>query len=117
MTAPEIKKFGFLRSLVWPIHRSEAKKVIVMVLLLFLLCVSYSILRNLKDTVILTAKNSGAEVIPFIKVWGMLPATIAATWFYTRLTRFFRRENVFYVVISGFIAYFLLFDFVFYTIS
>jgi len=117
MTAPEIKKFGFLRSLVWPIHRSEAKKVIVMVLLLFLLCVSYSILRNLKDTVILTAKNSGAEVIPFIKVWGMLPATIAATWFYTRLTRFFRRENVFYVVISGFIAYFLLFAFVFYPNS
>src|SRR3990170_6127120 len=100
MTAPEIKKFGFLRSLVWPIHRSEAKKVIVMVLLLFLLCVSYSILRNLKDTIILTAKNSGAEVIPFIKVWGMLPAVFIATWIFTRLRRYFSKEAVFYIMIS-----------------
>lgn len=88
-----------------------------MLFLLFLLCVSYGVLRNLKDTIILTAKNSGAEVIPFIKVWGMLPGVFLATWFYTRLRRYFKKENVFYIVISSFLAYFLLFAFYLYPNS
>src|SRR3990167_1961439 len=93
--------FGLLRSIFWPVHRSEVKKVLSMLLLLFLLCATYGVLRNLKDTIILTAKHSGAEVIPFIKVWGMLPAVFLATWCYTRLRRYFSKENVFYIVVSG----------------
>jgi AAA family ATP:ADP antiporter len=117
MTQENKKSFGLLRSIFWPVHRSEVKKVLSMLLLLFLLCVSYGVLRNLKDTIILTAKNSGAEVIPFIKVWGMLPGVFIATWFYTRLRRYLKKENVFYVVISSFIAYFLLFAFYLYPNS
>lgn len=105
------KKFGFLRSVLWPVHRSELKKVVSMLILLFLLCICYSMLRNLKDTIVLTAKHSGAEVIPFLKVWGMLPGAIIATWCYTRLARRFSRETVFYCIIGGFISYFLLFAF------
>lgn len=106
------KKFGILRTLLWPVHRSELKKVVSLLSLLFLLCVSYSILRNLKDTIILTAKHSGAEVLPFLKVWGMLPGAIFATWSYTRLARHFSREAIFYVVLSAFLSYFLFFAFV-----
>lgn len=109
--------FGVWRSIFWPVHRSEAKKVLSMLLLLFLLCVSYGVLRNLKDTIILTAENSGAEVIPFIKVWGMLPGVFIGTWFYTRLRRFFSKENVFYIIISSFLAYFLFFAFYLYPHS
>ena len=106
------KKFGLLRSVLWPVHRSEVKKVVSMLVLLFFLCSCYNVLRNLKDTVILTAKHSGAEVIPFLKVWGMLPGVFLATWVYTRLSRYFTREKVFYIIISAFLAYFLLFAFV-----
>lgn len=113
MTGKE-EKFGWLRNIFWPVHRSELKKVLSMLFLLFLLCISYSILRNLKDTVIITAKHSGAEVLPFIKVWGMLPAVFGATWVYTRLRRYFTREKVFYILMSSFLAYFLLFAFVLY---
>lgn len=112
MTENQQKQFGFIRSLIWPIHRTEVAKVASMLLLLFLLCTCYSVLRNLKDTVILTAKDSGAEVIPFIKVWGMLPGALIATWLYTRLTRWFGREKVFYIMLCGFISYFLLFAFI-----
>lgn len=86
-------------------------------ILFFLLCICYSILRNLKDTVILTAHSSGAEVIPFIKVWGMLPGAIVATWCYAKLRSYFNRENVFYIIVGGFIAYFLLFAFAFFPNS
>src|SRR5277367_4195096 len=106
-----------LREIFWPVSRSEVKKVLSMLLLLFLLCVSYGILRNLKDTIILTANNSGAEVIPFIKVWGMLPGVFFATWFYTRLRRYFSKESVFYIIVSSFLAYFLLFAFYLYPNS
>lgn len=104
-------KFGILRTILWPVHRSELRKVLSMVVLMFFLCSSYSLLRNLKDTIILTAKHSGAEVIPFLKVWGMLPGAILATWIYTRLARRFSKEVIFYFMISGFLGYFLLFAF------
>src|SRR5262245_30264701 len=93
------RRFGLLGSIFWPIHRGEVKKVLSMLLLLFLLCMCYSVLRNLKDTLILTAKHSGAEVIPFIKVWGMLPAAFIAAWTFTRLRRYFSKEKVFYILI------------------
>lgn len=112
MTENQQKPFGFIRSLFWPVHRTEVAKVAGMLVLLFLLCTCYSVLRNLKDTVILTAKDSGAEVIPFIKVWGMLPGALIATLVYTRLTRWFGRERVFYIMLSGFLTYFILFAFV-----
>jgi AAA family ATP:ADP antiporter len=110
-------QFSLLRSIFWPVHRSEVKKVLSMLLLLFFLCVSYGVLRNLKDTIILTAKHSGAEVIPFIKVWGMLPGVFFATWFFTRLRRYFKKETVFYIVISSFLIYFMLFAFYLYPNS
>jgi AAA family ATP:ADP antiporter len=106
------KKFGILRSILWPVHRFELKKVVSMLVLLFLLCICYSMVRNLKDTLVLTAKHSGAEVIPFLKVWGMLPGAIGATWAYTRLARRFSRESIFYLIVGFFLVYFLLFAFV-----
>lgn len=113
----KVKAFGILRSIFWPIHRFELKKVLSMLLLLFLICVSYSILRNLKDAVILTAKHSGAEAIPFIKVWGIFPSAVGATWLYTRLNRYFSKSAVFYITISSFLAYFMVFAFVLYPNS
>ncbi|MBS0621318.1 MAG: NTP/NDP exchange transporter [Verrucomicrobia bacterium] len=106
-----------LRTIFWPVERSELKKVLSMVLLLFFLCVSYGILRNLKDTLVITAAHSGAEVIPFIKVWGMVPGVLFGTWCFTRLRRHFSKEAVFYILISSFLLYFLLFAFVLYPHS
>jgi len=108
----EEKPFSLWRSIAWPIHRNEVKKVLSMLLLMGLLCMCYSILRNLKDTIILTAKASGAEVIPFIKVWGILPGAIATTWVYAKLRSRFSREKVFYLILGGFLTYFMLFAFV-----
>jgi AAA family ATP:ADP antiporter len=117
MAKEKVKAVGILRSIFWPVHRFELKKVLSMLLLLFLICVSYSVLRNLKDAVILTAKHSGAEVIPFIKVWGIFPAAIGATWLYTRLNRYFSKSAVFYITISCFLTYFLVFAFILYPNS
>jgi len=107
-------EFGKWRSYLWPIHRHELKKLIPMLIVFFLITFSYNVLHAMKDSLVVTAKGSGAEAIPFIKVWGMFPAAILMTFLFTRLSNRFSREIVSYVIISMFILYFLLFAFVLY---
>lgn len=104
--------FGPIRSCVWPVHRHEVRKLLPMLAIVFLLCFNYSILRNMKDTIVVTA--SGAEVIPFIKVWVMLPMAVLLTALFAKLSNHFSQERVFYYIISGFLACFALFAFVLY---
>ncbi len=109
--------FSFLRSIrdfLFPIHAHEWKKFLPMFLILFVLCFNHAILRNLKDTLVVTASSSGAEIIPFIKVWAMLPTAIFLTFFFTRLSSRYSQEQVFFILLGGFLCFFLLFTYVFY---
>lgn len=108
------KEFGPIRSCIWPIHRSEFRKLFPMFFIVFLLCFNYSILRNMKDAVVVTA--SGAEVIPFIKVWVMLPMAILLTILFTKLSNRFSQERVFYIMTSGFLVCYCLFAFFVYPL-
>lgn len=107
-------EFSKIRSFLWPIHRHEMKKIVPMMLMLFLICFNYSILRNVKDAVVVTAESSGAEVIPFIKVWVLLPMAILFTLIFTRLTNRYSQEKVFYLMISSFLLFFAFFTFILY---
>jgi AAA family ATP:ADP antiporter len=112
----EEKEFSPLRAFFWPIYRHELKKVLPMMMMLFLICFNYSILRNAKNTLVVTAQSSGAEVIPFIKVWVLLPTAILLTIIFTKLSNRLSQEKVFYVMISGFLLFFALFTYVFYPL-
>ncbi|MBS4167252.1 ADP,ATP carrier protein 1 [Neochlamydia sp. AcF65] len=102
-------EFSRWRSYLWPVHNYELRKLVPMLLIFFLITFDYNILRTLKDTVVVTAKSSGAEVIPFIKVWVMFPSAVLMTILFTRLSSCFSRENVFYIMIGGFLSYFVIF--------
>jgi len=82
-----------------------------MFLIFFLICFNYSILRATKDSLICTAPASGAEALPFLKVWAILPAALLFTFVFTRLSNWFSREKVFYILISFFLGFFCLFTF------
>lgn len=105
-------QFGTMRSLLWPIYPSEVRKLLPMIFMLFLICFNYSALRNMKDSLVITA--SGAEVIPFIKVWAILPASILITLVFTKLTNLYSQERVFYIMTSFFLVMYGLFAFVIY---
>jgi len=107
-------EFSRVRSFIWPVHNCELKKLIPMLLIFFLISFDYNILRIMKDTLMVTAKGSGAEVIPFVKVWAMFPGAIAMTWIFTKLSNSFSRERVFYIMMGIFLTYFALFIFVLY---
>jgi len=102
-------QFSKLRAFFWPVHRHELHKLIPMLVIFFLLSFDYNILRCLKDTLIVTAEHSGAEVIPFIKVWVMFPLSVALAYIYVRVSNRFSRENVFYIMLSIFLSYFAIF--------
>lgn len=108
------KEFGAFRSFFWPIHRHEIRKLVPMLLMLFLICFNYSILRNMKDSLVVTA--SGAEVIPFIKVWVMLPTAVLLTFLFTQLSNKYSQERVFYIMITIFLTFFALFAYVLYPL-
>jgi hypothetical protein len=76
-STPEEPKKGFmgkLQSIVPPAN--ERKKLFPLALMFFCILFNYTILRDTKDVLMITAPKSGAEVIPFIKTYFNLPVAI-----------------------------------------
>ncbi len=108
-------EFSGWRSFFWPIHSHELRKLLPMLLILFLITFNYNILRTMKDTlVVATGRQSGAEVIPFIKLWIMFPGSILLTYLFTKLSNKLSRELVFYSMMSVFLIFFAFFIFILY---
>jgi len=114
MANADTSSFSGLRSYLWPIHAHEAKKIIPMAIMIAFVALDYSILRNLKDTLLITEPGSGAEVLPFIKVWVMLPAAIASTMLLSYLLNHFSKTTVFTSITLVFFLFFLGFGFFIY---
>jgi len=101
------KKFKGLRAYLFPIYRHEFAKFIPIMFIFFFISVNYDLLRIAKDSLIITAPKSGAEVLPFLKVWVMLPCAFLEVYIFTKLLKHFSKEITFYIII-GFILTFLL---------
>lgn len=114
MESIENIRFGKWRSFFWPVHRFELKKFVPLLLMFCLIAFSYGALRAYKDSLVITAPHSGAEAVPFIKVWAVLPCAILLTVLFTRLVNRYNREKVFYIMMGLFLAFFLTFTFVLY---
>lgn len=108
MSAEVKPEFSRWRAFFWPVHGFELKKIIPMFLMFFFISFNYTILRDTKDTLLVTS-SAGAEAIPFIKFWGVVPAAIIFTLIYAKLSNMLSRENLFYVTILPFLIFFGLF--------
>jgi len=106
--------FGKLRSLLWPIHRHELKKILLIFFLFFLASLNYHLLRVTKEALIVTAPQSGAEVLPFLKSFAMLPLAVGMMVGFTFLSRCYNRETIFYAFIGFFIFFILFFALILY---
>lgn len=113
MTA-QTSEFGKFRSLFWPVRRNELRFFVPLLLMFFFICLNYNVLRVAKDALVVTAPQSGAEAIPFIKVWAILPMAFLMTFIFTRLSNRFNYQKIFYIMMSIFLGYFFLFAFVLY---
>ncbi len=98
-----------VRSFFWPVYGNEHRKLVPMFTLFFLISFIYNILRCMKVTLVVTASGSSAEVIPFLKVWAVLPGAILLTYLYTKLSNRLNREQVFYAMLAIFLGFFFVF--------
>eukprot|EP00547_Thalassionema_nitzschioides_P007394 CAMPEP_0194199710 /NCGR_PEP_ID=MMETSP0156-20130528/627_1 /TAXON_ID=33649 /ORGANISM="Thalassionema nitzschioides, Strain L26-B" /LENGTH=544 /DNA_ID=CAMNT_0038924645 /DNA_START=296 /DNA_END=1930 /DNA_ORIENTATION=+ len=85
---------------------NERKKLLPLALMFFCILFNYTILRDTKDVLMVTAPKSGAEVIPFIKTYVNLPAAIGFTAVYSKLCDRMEQKNVFYTCTIPFLVFF-----------
>ncbi|MFI5334847.1 MAG: Npt1/Npt2 family nucleotide transporter, partial [Chlamydiales bacterium] len=108
------EKFSKIRAFLWPIYRSEMRMFLPLFLIFFFVGFNYSVLRATKDALVVTAPASGAEALPFLKVWAILPMAFLFTFLFTRVSNRLSREKIFYAMMSIFIAFFFIFTFFLY---
>lgn len=106
--------FSKWRQRLWPIRLSDLPKFLPLLFIKFFISFNFSILLSLKDTFILTEKGSGAEVIPVLKGWIVLPVALIATACYAKLSNRFRRSSLFYGTLTCFLGFFLAYAFILY---
>ncbi|ADI37589.1 ADP,ATP carrier protein 1 [Waddlia chondrophila 2032/99] len=110
----DVKEFSFWRGVFFPVHLHELKFFAPMALMmLFILC-NYTVLRNIKDTLVVNAKGSDAEIISFLKLWGTMPAAFLFMLFYSKITDLLSRERIFYLCLAPFLIFFGSFAFLIY---
>lgn len=103
------------RSFFWPIEKHELIRILPMALMMFCFLFNYTILRDLKDTLILN--SAGAEAIPFIKFWGTLPAALLFVILYAKMSNRLRPKTLYTVTVLPFLIFSLLFGFVLYPLK
>ncbi len=97
---------------IWPIRRGEHKKFMPMMLMIAFIIFNYTILRNMKDALIVT--EAGSETITFLKFWVVVPSAFIFFFVYAKLSNIFSKEGMFYGIIGFFLVFFVLFATVLY---
>lgn len=75
---------------------------------MFLILSNYTLLRNTKDTLVVTAPGSGAEAITFIKILD-IPFSILFFFIYAKLSNLLNRAALFYTCLTPFLVFFAVF--------
>ncbi|EPP38486.1 ADP,ATP carrier protein 1 [Chlamydia avium] len=117
MQSLEVKPFSRLRAYLCPIYRSEFPKFIPLFCLAFFVGFNYCLLKSMKDALVVVGSDAGAEVIPFLKVWGIVPGAVIVTMIYGWLSSRCPRDTVFYCFIGSFLGFFFLFAAVIYPLG
>jgi AAA family ATP:ADP antiporter len=73
---------------------------------------NYTILHATKDTLIVTGKGSGAEVIPILKGWLVIVSAFLFMLIYSKLSNVVSRSKLFYISLMPFLIFFALYGFV-----
>ena len=101
-----VQTFGKIRSFLFPIYNHEFKKFFAFAGIMFCMIMNYTLLRNMKDVLVVNA--AGAGIITFLKTYCVTPAAILFFMLFVKLSNKFSRENLFYVIIIPFLAYFVI---------
>lgn len=110
MSGAKPKEFSRWREFVWPIHGHELSKFLPMAFIMMFALFIYTVVRGLKDTLIVTA--SGAEVINFLKSGVVLPSSLLFVVIFSKLSNRLSRQGLYYACLLPFVGFFFLFGWV-----
>ena len=108
------KHFPRTKKVAAGLRSPEVKKVVPLAIIFFCILFNYTILRDTKDVLVVTAPKSGAEIIPFLKTYVNLPGAILFTMLYSKLSNKFSQPQIFRGVITTFLGFFASFAFLLY---
>jgi AAA family ATP:ADP antiporter len=101
-----------MRKFFWPIFGAEHKKFLPMTIMISLVLFNFTLLRNMKDTLVVT--SCGSELTTFLKFYAVAPAAILFFVIYSKLSNIFSSQTIFYGIVTFFLSFFALFAYVLY---
>lgn len=99
------------RRLAFPVKREEWKLFGFMFLIVCFVNVNFSILRSMRNALVVADSGGSAAFIPYFELFGTFPASILLTWALSRLMRVFSLRFIFSATMLFFLAFFLIFAF------
>src|SRR3989344_1986719 len=112
MNAPR-DGFSTLRSWMFPVYQNEFKKVIPLGLMMILISFNFWLLHISKDTLVISAEHSGAEVINFLKI-PIFVVSIFLVMVFTWGANKLQQKTIFFVGVGTFLCFFLFFNYTIY---
>ena len=105
---------GELRQRFWPVYADELKKFIPMVVIMFWVLFNYTLVRNIKDNILVHAPYGSSQCLPWAKVLFVTPASILFVVMYAKLSNSLSQNALYYACLIPFLAFFFLFGFCIY---
>ncbi len=95
----------------FPIKRNEWLFFGAMFLIVCLININFSVLRSMRNALVVADTGGSAAFIPYFELFGTFPASILLTWALSRLMRFFSPRFIFSMTLLFFLTFFVVFAF------
>jgi len=93
-----------------PIFRKEFRQFILTSFLMFFFIIIFTMTRDTKDSLVVS--NCGAEAIPFLKLYGVMPAATLFLVGYSKLSNVLSKKALFYATLYPFFIFYVAFAFI-----
>ena len=100
-----------LKKLIFPVKREEWLIFGFMIFIVCLINVNFSILRSMRNALVVADTGGSAAYIPYFELFGTFPASILLTWTLSRLMRIFSLRSIFTMTMLFFLTFFVVFAF------
>ena len=114
MSTRQNQGFGQWRERLLPIYSYELKKFFPMVIIMFWVLFILTTVRNIKDSLIVTAPNSSADTLVWLKTCYVTPLSILYVIFYAKLSNKLSLKGLYYACLIPFGIFFFIFGFLIY---
>lgn len=81
----------------FPIFKNELPQFICMSMMMFLFIYVYTTARDTKDSLVVS--NCGAESIPFLKMYGVMPSALLFIMVYSKFSQILGKQTLFYATL------------------